>query len=549
LYLFLMGLFVWIITHTYYPLPDYDPYTWLNRYQDFYTAYLHGNLLLADRPAFFSGLFAYNEIAHIPIYSLLKYVLPATFVLTTFSSWIIARKIKNKIAQACIMTMPIWSASTVLYATIPMPQALFISAFMMAISFLAYARITKQETYYFLAGAIFFLSIPTYEVALIPSMAWLIITLLYYRRTWFRYLKNNAIVLFLLLLLLVENHLAIISNVKLFGYWISKIAESTIHATPNLLFPAQYINIDGNAVGWHGIVGVSEYYAFYVGIPVIIVFFLLVIYFFNPRLRSSVWHEILSHPSSQVTICVFAVFFTISEIAPRAIGLAFLPERAWIFGGIAIGYAGMIWLYASRKKIRSGVSLILIIATLSSIGAALYINNSKKYLIPTYDLVATNWVTRNLPKNRILFTESNSAMLSYFSVSPSIVIPKLYCDAKFANPDVLKTVMTNNLNAKALGEVRGILIRTISSYIQETTTIDPNEIAHIASRNMSVAFAGKSNYSYYVYYSLEDPRNPYVNRPYNTQLTTCNSFIYDKYPDMYQRIYTDGDKVIIWKIK
>src|SRR3989338_3354584 len=122
-----------------------------------------------------------------------------------------------------------------------------------------------------------------------------------------------------------------IASIGLF-FFFSR-TESLIRALwsphPNFLFPQQYVNIDGNQMGWGDFFGVVKYYLFYIGPALLVTFFIILCHIKDNTVRA-----LFRTRESKVLIGIFLVFFTIAEILPRLTGIALLPDRAWVFAGM-----------------------------------------------------------------------------------------------------------------------------------------------------------------------------------------------------------------------
>ncbi|MCE9642714.1 MAG: hypothetical protein K8Q97_00155 [Candidatus Andersenbacteria bacterium] len=499
--------FIWILTHAYYPLPDFDPYYWLGKYQGFMNTYRAGNLVIGNRPGFFSIYSFFILLAHIDSYALFKYALPQMFAMSVFPLWMIAKTVSGRLYKVAIVLSPLWAASTILYATTSMPQMIFILSSIFAISFLAYSRITKDTFFLWAALCMFGGSILMYELSIFPLIIAIGCLLFFKRHSIGLYAKKNSIITTLLALLILSNLHFAQHQITFFLYWIFRIINQILAAQPNLRFPAYYINVDKNAVGWSGALGVTQYYAYYVGSAVIVTLGLIVYFSIKKNRRDKLIAEIKNHVETQIALGIFLAFFCISEILPRAIGLALLPERAWIFGGIACTYFAILALAYSKQRIANLLAVALIASAVVSGTAALYVNNQKKYLIPRYQLTSASWVQTNLPSNRLMISDENSDLLQFFSSSNTAIISPLYCNQDFQDPQAL---------LKA---------------IKKTT------------------LPWSLNDEIYIFFAITDPSNPYKARPYIKPREVCSQFVFDQHPEKYARVYSDSNKIIIWKVK
>lgn len=505
--LFVLGIVIWLITHAYYPLPDFDPYYWLSRYQSITTSYQSGIFSIGGRPGFFSLFFLYNSIANIDAYAIFKYVFPFLYILPVFPLWMIAKKMKHPLASAAILMTLVWSASTLLYALTSMPQMICISAFFFFIAFLLYARITHDLFYLALSMGVLVLSLPSYELAIVPLIVMVTCILWKWRKSIIASSKANPIITILGMLLVITNLHYISNQIFFFIFWVLRIFSQIFSININLLFPAHYINVDGNSVGWSGVTGIIQYYAYYVGIPTIIIFAVCISFICIKKWRIRVLHELQHNVEAQIALLTFLVFFSISEIFPRVLNLALLPERTWIFGGIMLVYPAALILYSSHPKISKKIAFVLLVGSIVSIYGALYVNRQKVNLIPEYQLASASWVQENLPRNRIMISDENSNLLAFFSSSKTATMLPLYCNTAFSDPKaLLKALDASGISGKVLKHV-------------------------------------------YVFYAQTDPGNPYKVRPYVKPRESCSPFVFDAHPESYHRVYSNNDRVIIWEVK
>ncbi len=550
--IFILIILIWIACHAYYPLPDRDPYSWLSRYLAFLTEYNKGSLTFSDRPGFFAFLFLYNALGKIDAYALLKYVLPLLYTASLCPLWVVARRLPT-LWSVTAMTAVFWSASTILYAITPMPQMLFISALFFGMSFLLYARMTGDTFYRYVAGIILVLCIPLYEAATLVFLVWLLVTCWHERTLLYNHFVKNPVALFLFVLLVLTNAPFLYSKVGLILLWSnSLISHISLHSF-NLLFPAQYTNVDGNAVGWAGASGIVKYYAYYVGLPVLFILGIGTCMVFFKRWRVSLIREIRNHPETQIALSVFSIFFTISELLPRFFSFALLPERAWVMGGIAVLYPALVFLPKLSKQLSSTLAYVLLILVVPNVAGALYVNYQKQFLITDDQLESASWIQKNLPADRKIISDVNGNLLTFYSQSPAILVSPLFCKKEYTDSNVLLSAINTSQDVSESNKNVEQVLLGIRNSILQAKPISKDDVAAIISHYSlepspipkTLAIKGH----YYIYYSANNPNDPYSKRPYVKQRESCTSFVFDENPAHYERVYQQENNIVIWAVK
>lgn len=541
-----------LLFSAYYTLPDPDSYDWIERYRNFMTS--GAQLNIQNRPLFYFFLYIFNQQLHIDLYAVFKYVMPSLTLLLLLPAWQLAKTYTQKSSQLLILLLPFASSSTILYLQTSIPQtvALLLSFYVFYWLLLSYKA--KNTFYYYLAGVLSFTIFFYHETGAFLSLPWVVVTLLYYRKTIWHWLLQDKMRTFFLggSLLWISTFLKPIWH--FWSYWINHIVEPSYKGF-NWLFPAYYINVDQNSVGWAGISGVLKYYTYYVG-PFLIVLgtvtiCLLVLkkhfrYFFRDYIKDPVF-----------IICptVFLFFFLIAEILPRFFNQAFLPERAWLLGGLFLS-ACLIPLLEWQKTSKFLLHSISFICIAISIGGALYVNNAKQYTIPNYELTSFRWITKNLPAKRIILVNYGSALQRYHTESTILPINnELYCTQNVRDST---SVLQKLEAAHVINQVSTI---TQENYYNAILSAIKNELPKenilslldkYQAASLDVAEQERKNIHtlpIYIYYIQPDSRNPLLSRPYIQKRldSSCAQPIMPNLPDYYREIYNDYNRVIIWE--
>lgn len=519
-------------------LPDLDPYAWLFKY-----VYQFANHLLdySNRPLFGSFTYIATALTGIGIFDFFKYLLPFFFLLTLFPAWMVARNFPEKSKQWLFLLFVFVSPNVILYSGTAMPQVPLIIISYFFIFFLLYSTIKQDDFFLYTAGASMFLAFFYHEAASLMFIAWIIPVIIIKSRL----LLSNKIALFFMVTILLINlkWLQLIYNFAI--HWIRDIIPHFFSINNiNLLYPAQYSNVDNHAMGWNFLSGVIKFYSYYVGPIVGLVLILFVLFLFQKKFRAYLFEQIKNNVSLFISLLAFTIFFTIAEIFPRYPGIALLPDRAWIFCGI-LSYLFLYLILRYVQQITLRVMAIFILFFAIGISGTLYINYLKRYLISPMQLQSAEWIKSNLPKNRVFLSYGYKALLPVNAESPLVKIPaSLYC-----NKDILEFQnLFNDLNRPENN--KDVIINPLSFPTQISAPIPNGDIFRF---NPIPSLNGRP---LYIYYSQLNLKNPYRGRPYSMTswgMEPCpdKKFLFDAYPEKFKRIYTTKnqlDEVIIWKM-
>ena len=533
------------IVTAYYPLPDLDPYYWLNTYRtQFQTNTITS--LNEHRPLFSSLTYIFTQEAHIDFYAYFKYILPAFLLLLIFPTALLAQKFSHPLQKIIIFFFPFASGITIVFLTLPIPQAIANVGLFFFFAFLIYSLITKDGFFYFLGGAVLFFSFFYHEALAIPLAIWVILSLFNYRQTIIQKIKKNKFTAILCILIALQ---ALYAPFLFFSSHIQSFAVALLNARPNFLFPQYYVNVDGNQMGWGDLLGITKYYLFYVGPPLFLTFLTILYSIKNKILRS-----LLFSYEGKVFIGIFLVFLIIAELLPRFTSIAFLPDRAWVFiSMIALFFLVTIFFLPIGKN--KFFLWCIILGFSVNIAAAVYINTLKKYMITEQQLASAEWINTNLPENRVIFTVGNDRVLSFFSGSSVINIkdPNFLFDISiFENEFQVKTTpVSETSHKKAIGSLKTAVEKLNTNNTTDIQgirdTLDQIELINQA-RNLNETTYPKK--SYYIYYATPSAKNPYIDRPYIQKIKNSEQeIIFNHYPEKFQLVYSNQkNHIYLWKI-
>ena len=370
--------------------------------------------LTSYRPLFSSLTYLFNQAARVDLYAFFKYLIPFFALTPLIPAVLIARRFARFIPQLIIFLIPLVNASFFLYTTLPIPQSIFNSLLIIAIFFALHALLSGKKFYFHLAGIVLLFGFFFHEMAAIPFIAWLTALLVTERNTLLRFAQRNRLTTGLVLAIILSNFSLLSPLLAFTTDWTIKVIALITQSHTNFLFPAQYINIDGNNVGWQGFFGVMQYYTYYFGPASALIFLSLPFIFRRTTIRSCIKkQEVL------FLLLSLLLFLLISDILPRFFNIALLPERALGFVSLFLLAFTPFLLIKLRDQVTTFwyrfIPHILLIALFINLGGALYINSLKTYLITPAQLRSAQWIRANLPQQHIIFANDHHRLLTFYA--------------------------------------------------------------------------------------------------------------------------------------
>lgn len=556
------GSIIGILFSRYYPLPDPDPYDWIVKYQEFANRQVH--ISVSGRPLFYFLIYELRTFIHIDLYAVFKYVLPTFTLLVLVPGLLVASTLKSKLAQLLVLLAPLASASTILYLQTSIPQTISLVTLLFIVYHLAYSSYTKQTFWYWLAGissaGIFFY----HESGSIIFLAWLMATLWHYHPPINKFIQKNHLLTFLIGFLILSNAELISPFVKFVIFWLTRIWQFT-HLAGNWWFPAHYINVDGNSVGWAGPGGVAKYYIYYVGPFACVVI---------ASLGKKIWQEIpfkahlqklLATPAAMTCLIGFVIVFSIAEILPRLLDISFLPERAWLYVHFFLLYVLIVILQYDNESTTSlkprPWMLLAMLGIALNIAGAIYVNETKKYITPDYKQNSVSWIMANLRPDSIFIAATDTYLLKFHSHANLVYAPAaFFCfhDGQDVN-NLIGLLQKNGYAADPLTDESTIYTQAINTYFLHHAKIDVDAL--IAAINDAKATVQDKRvnpkpvtekYTIFIYYAKPHQLDPYANRPYTRERNatgTCQEPNFDEYPSLFKKVYDDRGLVKIWHLR
>jgi hypothetical protein len=450
-----------------------------------------------------------------------------------------------------------------------------------------YAIKEKDMSVFYLTGLLSLFGAAIHPAFLIITLSWILALTISHLKTFWRH-KYKFILIAALAFPLAEKTLIVNMYIRIYEQ-ASASFKNLIAGNWNMKFPAYFINSDTYEMSWPGLSGVVKYYSFYAGPIALATLVIFVILFpLKPNFRK----QLLLNPAkpSLFILIPTLLFFIIAEIAPRFGNIAFLPDRAWQYLSILFIFPLFIILsftsrYLSPLKAASFPLLFVLFAVITFSGAA-YVNNLTQYTIPDYEFTASRWILDNTPEGSFIYSGSSKNLIRYHSQRKFIGFdPSLYNEQNPANiinhlssqidleseissnltlvsgllADISNRATSSKASLDTAIKYRSLLL---DSYDALDTVFQKLELSIKQARENAAAARDFHNLNkltidnlppIYIYYSQTHPKNPYSSRPYKSTFTAnleLNQFSgLDDKPNLFERVYTDDNKVIIWHVK
>jgi len=388
-------------------IPEFDSYLYLTKIQNVLND--NGSLANASRPLFYTFSLGLYYITKIPLYWLFKIALPLLTALMIVPFYQKAKELKSGFMMRILISLfPLAIPVVALEILYPRPQSIFILLFVTVLYLLVdiFRRPSKLK-YLFEIAALFVMALLGLKI-----------------HDFFIFLAFFVLVSIFVFLWPYFKKQKLLSTLGIayvvFGAWpwlqssgfliqiqsfLAPFIKAVLHPSFNWWFISSYINTDGNQMGWPGWSSIF-YYAYNIGIltPLAIVW-----WFWKGKKNSNKIDNKGYFPFWLALIS----FFAISEIFPR-IGVAYLPDRAWLFMTLALAMlaVGLLKnLDVSKKWFAFGVIALY----LASFCITWYLTYSKQGWITPNEYAAAVYLKNNTEKNALIISQhSNSPMVNFF---------------------------------------------------------------------------------------------------------------------------------------
>ena len=553
----------------YAPLPDLDPYKWLNKYEHQFASNLLDH---TERPLFGAQTFVFSRLLGVEIFIFYKYILPLLTLTLLLPAWMVARRFTQEKKRWLFLLFLFTSPVILFYGQLAMPQFALMLAAYYAVFLCIYAHHTQRESFFYAAGCILFVSFLFHQAAAIFIFLWLLVTL----ATKWRTLLRKKILVAAVIVVLALSAPLITSIAQFLKLWtVSVISYFGSAGGMNLLYPAQFSNVDRTPMGWQSLFGVVQFYAFHMGPLLFGLFAFAFASYAQKKHRHIINAFVGTSPALLTVLLVFTAFFAMAEILPRYPGIALLPDRAWIFAGIT-AYALLYVLLVTHRTVRSWVFAVFLLAALVGIGGNLYVSYIKKFLITPTQLESAAWIKANLPEERLVISYGHKGLLPIFSHSPLALTPApLFCSDDTTAFQHLSVAPQNNAQKHENVVQMLLALQNHDNFAERTKTpredlsrpaivfpldqplplTDALPIEDVYRIRTHPAANDLSQKELYIYHAQQHARNPYASRPYKLKtwgIAPCadGSLLFDRYPAYFERVYEQPrENIIIWKVR
>jgi len=563
LLIFIFFIIYMVLALVIYPyIPEADSYTYLVKIKDMLSGTKEYQTEL--RPLFLSLSFLANHITKISFYWLYKLIFTLVSGLLLIPFYLFAKKyFKNKlliiICSVAFLLFPVIALELLMFR----PQSVFLISYPIFI-FLLSEIISDRKNHF--SGLFLILGLSILGMKIHPFFIFAIfisiLAIIYY---YWPKIKTKPLMVFLILALILFglypwfSDFGIISSFKRYS---KPFINALSHPKIDLWFIDSYKNIDGYQMGWPGITAIF-YYAYNLGLvtPILIVFSIATK--FKTKLFSK---------ENWLYLTSFIVFFTIAEIFPR-IGLAFYPDRAWLFASLSLAFLIMpviknLFQKNILKISGSKINLILILLICFSIIASWAIIYLKQGWISKNEYQVAKYIKENIEADAVIITQSgNKPLIQYFS-DRIYVLPQanffvendLNTNQKFIN-NIPEYLTKKRYNEIRLEKIKAVLEKNYNSLFQNTASVEKsreidafytNYQKYNTIRNALKEIEEKKLYRkrpVYVLYSKDKFNNFYGQRAWwkKNNFYNANLEKFDQNP-MYKQIYNQNG-ILIWKVQ
>lgn len=308
-----------------------------------------------------------------------------------------------------------------------------------------------------------------------------------------------------------------------------------------------YLNMDGNNLGWNGFWDVSKYYAYSLS-PFLAFVFLGYIFTIVVKIKQN--EKILSIEKVAIFILFIGLFF--AEFLPR-INYKTLPDRFWPI--IAISLIALAPFVFSKIELfeKKVICLVLLILLIIGISGSVYIAKAKRGYTSNKEYAAAQWIKKNTPENALFVTQDgNSVMLNYFAnrktLSPYASFFLNEQKQETQQEEVLKSnKIYKNITAlfnTCLENPTDDCLSSLNASLKEYNTELEKEKLRKNIENFN--FILSNNEPIYVLYSLDKFNNYYGRRQWWKKVNFYEAD-FNKFKEGYDLVYNNDDTVYIWK--
>lgn len=401
LWLVFIFLAIIVLAMIIYPyLPEADGYQYLAKINESFGK--NSIIFLDQRLLFLFSVKSLSILSNISPYFILKIVFPLFSIFLFLVFYDISNKrfnLKNVLIACSFLTIPIIISELL----ISRPQSLFLLFFPISLYLLNYLNTLKNNRKIYAYAMLLIISLIGAKIHSIFTISSLLILICLFISNIKQIKKYPMLVILIIVLAIASaypwiNDFGIINSIKRF---IAPIINGITHIKPNLWFMDNYVNPDGNQMGWPGF-SVLLYYGYNVG------FLLLLLLIWAIVKKYITWENLKQY---WIYTLSFILFFLIAEILPR-LGVYYFPDRAWLFVSLtAILFLASVYSKEETKKI----NIYALLAGTASVLLTFVLIYLKQGWVNKYEIEAALFLKNNTPKDAIVLSQpGNTPLIEYY---------------------------------------------------------------------------------------------------------------------------------------
>ena len=449
-------------------IPEFDSYSYIKSISQLIK---HGEFLQREfRFLFFAFSWTLLFLSKTPLYWIFKILLPLCFSFLLIVFYQISRSLlQDKFYQLFATLSFLYFPIFFLEMFISRPQSIFMISLPIVLYLAVNLLRNKEKNGIFcwlLLLAVSILGFMMHE-SFIFLFAFVLIGLIFYLWPQIKKFPARTVLIVFLVLLGAYPWLRDSGFLDQLVKLISPFLKIFKHPQFDLWFLDGYINIDGNYVSWPGW-SWFQYYGYNLGF--VLPIFLVIIPIKKIKIN---WN----FKNNWLYLVSFFTFFLVAEVFPR-IGLAFLPDRAWLFASLSLAFLIPLFLKGvskafPKKILYWGLSLLL----LASLCISWSITYIKQGMTTYQEFQAAQFIKENLPVDAAIITQrANGPMINYFAnrliVKPSdkfFMQNDLNSDLEF-----LRQLPEYISHKKAYSSQKKSLEQRLRNHLEEVFSVTPN---------------------------------------------------------------------------
>jgi len=545
-----------ILAITYPFIPERDPYYWISILKE---VEIFNRFIINDRPLFIAFSWALLFLTNLSDFWIYKIVFPLIsgigliFLFYLYSKEKLKTDFYKFIGTLSIVFVPV----IIQEILISRPQIIFLFCFPTFL-YLLRGFLKEKKNPFLLWGILYlfvlaFLGFGIHEFFMILVFITFVSALVFLWDHIKKYpFESIAIFIFLagFFFLIVKDF----GLTTFFEINFSRFIKIFIHPEFHLWFLDNYTNVDGISMSWTGI-NLLYYYGYNLGflLPII-----LVIYFLKRKKIS------INFKENWVFVFSFLFFFSIAEIFPR-IGLAYLPERAWLFSSLVLLFFVPLVLSIEKNLSSKKYKILFIVVFILSLFISFLITYQKQGWVTKNEFKAATFIRENTPEDAVFIIQKGaSPLIGYYSQRMWYKPKKEFFYGELSEDDInllknLPEFLFNKISAKKnIINSKNKIIEKINDIIQENEGFEKitfnEELKTISESKRQIIISNLKNLDkkrpIYILYSFDKFKGLYGVREwwreYNFYGANLSKF--DKNKNLFELIY-DKNGIKIWKVK